>query len=339
MAPNRRSTKRPNRPAQRANQNGPRRLGGQQPPQRSASAQRRYERSRRSRRSSGLRAWAGVLVVVAVVLAFAIYKLTEHSTPPKSGNNLALAPVSVVHELAAIPASTFNAIGTDKGSDPFTETAGQPLLKLDGKPQFVYDGAEYCPYCAIYRWALVTALSRFGTFTNLHQTTSNADVAPIPTFSFVGSKYKSKYIAFTPYEEANRQGAPLEVPPTYVEDLYKKYDGTGTTPTKFTGAPTAGIPFVDVANQHVSAGAPIVLDNSIGGVAGGGPGGFNGIANAIAHPTSSTGKAIQAAGFIAAANFDMAAICTVDGGKPSSVCEMPGVKAAEKVMAAKKKVS
>jgi hypothetical protein len=340
MASNRRSTKRPNRPAQRSSQNGPRRLGGQQPQQRSASAQRRYERSRRGRRSfSGLQAWLGVLVVVAVVLAFAIYKLTEHSPAPKSGNNLALAPVSVVHELASIPAATFDAIGTDHSSDPFTETAGQPFLRRDGKPQVVFDGAEYCPYCAVYRWAIVTALSRFGTFTNLHQTTSSADVAPVPTFSFVGAKYTSRYITFTPYEEADRDGNPLEVPPAYVQDLYKKYDGTGTTPTKFNSAPTAGIPFLDVANQHVSSGAPNVIYPSIDAVAGGGPGGFTGIGYAIAHPTSPTGKAISASGFIAAANFDMAAICTVDGGKPGSVCNMSGVKAAEKVMAATKKVS
>ena len=83
----------------------------------------------------------------------------------------------------------------------------------------------------------------------------------------------------------------------------------------------------------------LVLNDSIGAVAGGGPGGFTGIANAIAHPTSATGKAINAAGFIAAANFDTAAICTVDGGKPGSICQMSGVKAAEKVMAAQKKVS
>ncbi len=349
MASNRRSTKRPNRPAQRnqpakrnqpaqRSQHGPRRLGGQPPPQRSASAQRRYERSRRGRRSSGLSAWLGVLVVVAVVLVFVIVHLTSHSPSAKSGKNLALAPVSVVSELKSIPTSTFNAIGTDKSSDPFTETAKQPFLGLDGKPQVVFVGAEYCPYCAVYRWAIVTALSRFGTFTNLRQTTSNADVAPIPTFSFVGSKYTSKYVSFTPYEVADREGNALEVPPKYIQDLYNKYDGVSTK-SKFNLSTGVGFPFFDVANQHVSSGAPGVLNDSIDAVAGGGPGGFTGIGDAIAHPTSATGKAINAAGFIAAANFDTAAICTVDGGKPGSVCQQSGVKAAEKLMAAEKKIS
>jgi thiol-disulfide isomerase/thioredoxin len=341
MASNKRSTKRrPTRPVQ-SNENGPRRLGGQpQPQQRSASAQRRYERSRRSRRSSGLTAWAGVLVVVVVVLAFAIYKLTEHTpAASKSGSNLALAPASVVSELKSIPASTFNAVGTDKSSDPFTETAKQPFIRLDGKPHVVYVGAEYCPYCAVTRWTLVIALSRFGTFTNLHQTTSSADVAPIPTFSFVGSKYTSDYITFTPYEESDRNGNPLDVPPKSIEALLTRYDGSATKASKFNDSGTTGIPFIDVANQHVLSGAPAILDNSIPDVAGGGPGGFNGIAYAIAHPSSATGKAIQASGFIAVANYEIAEICNVDGGKPGSVCQMTGVKAAAKAIASQKKLS
>ncbi|MGB9111823.1 MAG: DUF929 family protein [Acidimicrobiales bacterium] len=339
MASNRRSTKRPNRPAQRTSQNGPRRLGGQPPPQRSASAQRRYERSRRSRRSSGLQAWAGVLVVVAVVLAFAVYKLTEHTTPPKASSHLALVPASVLSELKSIPAKTFNAVGTDGTIDPFTETAKQSFLGFDGKAQVVFVGAEYCPYCAVYRWALVVALSRFGTFTKLHQTTSSYDVAPVPTFSFLDSKYTSKYISFTAYETADRNGNALQTPPSYIQKLLDKYDGVGSTKSKFNRSTGVGIPFVDVGNQHVSSGAPPVLLSSLDYVAGGGPGGFTGIAYAIAHPTSATGKAIKASGWIAAANYDIAAICTVDGGKPGSVCQMSGVKAAEKVMAAAKKVS
>jgi thiol-disulfide isomerase/thioredoxin len=341
MASNKRSTKRrPTRPVQ-GNANGPRRLGGQAPPpQRSASAQRRYERSRRSRRSSGLTAWLGVLLVVAVVLAFAIYKLTEHTpASSKNGSNLALVPASVLSELKSIPASTFSTGDTAKTSDPFTETAKQPFIRLGGKPHVIYVGAEYCPYCAVTRWALVVSLSRFGTFTNLHQTTSSADFAPIPTFSFVGSKYTSKYITFTPYEEEDRNGNTLEVPPKSILTLVALYDGTATKASKFNASGSTGIPFIDVANQHVSSGAPAILDNSIPDVAGGGPGGFNGIAYAIAHPTSVTGKAIKAYDFIAVANYDIAEICNVDGGKPGSVCQMSGVKAAAKVIAAQKKLS
>lgn len=186
---------------------------------------------------------------------------------------------------------------------------------------------------------MVIALSKFGTFSNLHQTSSNADYAPIPTFSFEGSKYTSPYITFSAYEVADRQGNALDVPPHSIDTIFNTYDGVNTTKSKFNASTGVGYPFVDFANQHVSSGAPRILDNTIPGVAGGGPGGFNGIGYAIAHPTSTTGKAIKATDFIAAANYDMAAICAVDGGKPGSICHMSGVKAAAKVMAATKKVS
>ena len=70
-------------------------------------------------------------------------------------------------------------------------------------------GAEYCPYCATERWAMVNALSRFGTFSGLKITTS-AETTPqgtpevfpnTPTFSFYGATYKSDYIQFEPVEE------------------------------------------------------------------------------------------------------------------------------------------
>jgi thiol-disulfide isomerase/thioredoxin len=331
MTTDRGSGKRTNHPVRRV-KGAPRRTIAP-----ATSPKRRADRSQRSR-SAGWQAWTGITIVVVVILAFAIYKLTSSPGVPKN-DNTSLVPASVVSELASIPASTLNAVGTDESADPFTETAKQAFLTLDGKPQVVYVGAEYCPYCALYRWALVVAMSRFGSFTHLHETTSSFDYAPIPTFSFVGARYSSKYIAFTPYEEADRNGHPLEVPPPYISALYKKYDGTGTTPTKFTGASSPGIPFVDVANRHVSSGAPAILLPSIPDVAGGGPGGFNGIAYAIAHPDSPTGKAIDARAFIAAAIYDMAAICTVDRQQPSSVSQMPCVKAAEREMAAKKTVA
>ncbi len=35
-------------------------------------------------------------------------------------------------------------------------------------------GAEYCPFCAAQRWAMVNAFSRFGTFTGLTTTHSSS---------------------------------------------------------------------------------------------------------------------------------------------------------------------
>jgi len=51
---------------------------------------------------------------------------------------------------------------------PFSVTKGQSLLSAktsDGTvPRFGLLGGEFCPHCAVMRWALISALSRFGTF-------------------------------------------------------------------------------------------------------------------------------------------------------------------------------
>jgi len=66
-----------------------------------------------------------------------------------------------------------------------------------------YVGGEYCPYCAIQRWALLVALSKFGSFTNLdgQVISSSTDVYPgLASWSFVGAKYSSPYFTFDPTE-------------------------------------------------------------------------------------------------------------------------------------------
>ena len=44
---------------------------------------------------------------------------------------------------------------------------------MDGKPGVLYIGAEFCPFCATERWAMVNALGRFGTFSGLKITNSS----------------------------------------------------------------------------------------------------------------------------------------------------------------------
>jgi hypothetical protein len=42
-----------------------------------------------------------------------------------------------------------------------------------GKPEVLYIGAEYCPYCGTERWSMIVALSRFGTFRGLKEIRSS----------------------------------------------------------------------------------------------------------------------------------------------------------------------
>ncbi len=327
---------------------GPRRLGGQAPPARrpaSSGAARRYDRSHQKR--PAWMGWAAVGAAVVLVAVLVLVKVTggtpsTASASDAAGRHPAPAPASLVTALATIPAATYDSVGTDAQPAPFTVTSGQAPLVLDGKPQFVYDGGEFCPYCALMRWSMISALSRFGTFSGLKLMSSATTDGDIPTFSFVGATYTSKYVSFTPYEAEDRLQQPLQSPPAYVDKLYAKYDGNGTTPAApFNPSSSAGIPFLDIGNKYVAAGDPSsmaaifaqygVLDN-------GGPG-RPAIAAALRDPSSSVGKTIYAKVFVAQANFISAAICSLDGGKPASVCSTPGVKAAAKVLAAAKTVS
>jgi hypothetical protein len=248
----------------------------------------------------------------------------------------------VTGPLAAIPASVFDSIGTAGAPASLTVTAKQPKLTSSGKSQFVYIGAEYCPFCAMDRWAMVAALNRFGSFTGLKQITSSSTdtAAPsVPTLSFFGSKYTSPYLAFAPYESDDINSQPLMTIPADKQALYATYDApNGANGSRFNGGNGGGIPFVDIANQYVSSGAPATFAPVQAALQ------HNGlthtqIAQAVQDPSSAVGTAMGAKYIIAEANYLSAAICNVNGNKPASVCSSKGVRAATQVLSTANKIS
>ncbi len=248
-----------------------------------------------------------VLVVVAVIVVVAV---TGHGAKTsKTASPATAAAASVVSAVTSVPASTLTAVG--KGS---VVAAPQPLkapaLASSGKPLVLYVGAEYCPYCAAERWAMVQALSRFGTFHNLGATHSAArDVFPnTPTFSFHGSSYTSDYLTFTGKEiESNQvQGsgyAPLDTLTATEQGIFDKYSQNG------------GFPFVDLAGRYVVTG--VQYDNSV-------LQGLNmtQIAAALRDPASPVAKAVDGT-----ANTLTAALCNLTGGTPAATCGNPAVVA------------
>ncbi len=183
-------------------------------------------------------------------------------------------------------------------------------LSAGGKPSVLYVGAEYCPYCAAERWAMVQALSRFGTFHNLGATHSAArDVFPnTPTFSFHGASYTSDYLAFTGKEiESNQvQGsgyAPLDTLTSSENAVFTRYSQNG------------GFPFVYLAGRYVVNGVqydPTVLQGMS----------MTQIADALRDPASPVAKAVDGT-----ANALTAALCNLTGGRPGTVCGNPAVAA------------
>ncbi len=189
-----------------------------------------------------------------------------------------------------------------------------PHLTSGGKPEVLYLGAEYCPYCATERWAMAVALSRFGTFTGLRGIhSSSTDVYPsTPTLTFYKSRYTSPYVTFTPVEETTVQKTPLQKATAQQSQLAAKYDA----PPYVSQSSAGSIPFVNFGNQYMISGAsynPQVLAGKT----------WSQVAAALHDPSSDIAK-----GADGAANVITATICKLTSNQPASACT-PAVKALE----------
>ena len=227
----------------------------------------------------------------------------------------------MVSKVTSVPASTLDKIGDGGGQvtgKPQAVKGGTPLT-ANGKPEMLYMGAEYCPYCAAERWAMIVALSRFGTFSGLstvHSAAVNgagqAEPYPnTPTWTFHGSSYTSKYLTFTPVEsqtnipdKSNGGYTNLETPTSAQTALLNKYDVPPYVPSGSEGA----IPFIYFGGKYLIAGAsynPQVLAGKS----------WDQIASALTNPSSNIAKAVGGT-----ANYITAAICKMTGNQPASAC-------------------
>jgi thiol-disulfide isomerase/thioredoxin len=230
-------------------------------------------------------------------------------TPPAAA--AAPAASAVLTPLATVPASVLEQVGKGSVTTLPSLTTGQTMLTDGGKPLIVYIGAEYCPFCAAERWAMVQALSRFGTFTNLGQThSSSTDVYPnTATLSFHGASYTSQYLAFQGVEtETNQQQgngyAPLDKPTAQQQQLLDKYNAAPFVPADAAGS----IPFIDFANKALVSGASFSPQLLAGKTA-------DQIAAAMNDPSDPIAKAVDGT-----ANAFTAMFCQMSKGQPANVC-------------------
>jgi hypothetical protein len=270
--------------------------------ERQSAAQARAEAERR-RRSRILYATVASAVVVVLIVVLVVVKVaggSSHSTAVSTGGAAGTpTPTSVTAALSSIPASQLAQAMANAGGGvkPPTPISGSPLGG-SGKPEVLYVGAGYCPYCAAERWALVTALLKFGTFTGLNNTHSSSDdVNPnTPTFSFHGSTYSSPYLTFTPVEETTSDpNTRLDTPTAAQDALLQQYTG-GT------------IPFVDFDGRYLISGAQydgkVLAGNTV-----------EQVATQATDPSTPIGSSVQAS-----AGTIVKALCQVTGGQPGNVC-------------------
>jgi hypothetical protein len=283
------------------------------------AAERRAEQRRRILIASG-----SIVVVIAVVVAFIVIKANNKPSTNSSNGPTGSALASVVSKVTGVPASTLDTIGKGSFTGKIPPINGGTPLTSGGKPEMLYMGAEYCPYCAAERWSMIMALSRFGTFSGLSTVHSSTTDTPsnISTFTFHGSTYTSKYLTFTPVEmqtnvlDQNTGNYPvLEKPTSAQQALLTKYDA----PPYVSSADAGAIPFIYFGGKNVSIGASYDATLLSGKS-------WAQISSALSDPNNAIAKAIGGT-----ANYLTAAICKMTGNQPASACTST-VQALEKGM-------
>lgn len=296
-------------------------------PDRRHKIEAQREAARRARRRNWLLAAGGavltaVIVVVALVLA---QPGTSPSlkTPPSDGPTAA-ALASTVRELTAVPASVLDQVGggelstadigspTAAGGGYLTPVTGAPLT-AGGKPEVLYVGADFCPYCAAVRWPLIVALSRFGTFSGLAPTRSaiengagQAELYPSTvTWTFSSASYASQYLTFTGVELYTNVPDASTGGYTAIKALTQEQQAVMAA-----SDPSGGIPYINVGGAYVQISVlapygPQDLQSKT----------WDQVTAAAHDPSSALGRNINAS-----ANYLTAAICKVTGDKPATAC-------------------
>ena len=216
-------------------------------------AAERAARKRAEARRRFLAAVAAVTAVLAVVVALVVVKVTSHPARPVASESQASSVV--VRQVTSIPATMLTRVNPGQEITPLqtVKTSGPPLT-IGGRPAIVFVSEESCPFCAAERWSVAVALSHFGTWSHLGSTTSSAtDVYPnTATLSFRTAVYRSTRLTLRTTELADNAGRSLQAQTPLDTRLIGAFD----VPPYVNSADQSGaVPFLDIANRYILAGA------------------------------------------------------------------------------------
>ena len=258
-------------------------------------AAERAARKRAEARRRFLVAGGAITAVLAIVVALVAVKLT--ASPAHRTASESLAPATIVRQVTSVPAATLAQVSPGQAVTLLEQVKKPgPLLTVDGKPTVVFVSEESCPFCAAERWALTVALSQFGTWSHLGITKSSAtDIYPnTATLSFRAARYRSADLTLNTTELTDNVGHPLQAQTALDARLIASYD----VPPYVNSADQSGaVPFLDIGNQYVLAGAqydPQVLAGLSA----------TQIASQLATPSSPVAQAIDGAAKVIIAAID-----------------------------------
>jgi thiol-disulfide isomerase/thioredoxin len=257
-------------------------------------------------------AGGAVVVVIAIVVVFVVIKVSSGGSGGSAAEGVTGKPLpaSVYKNVTTVPESALASVGTGSVFTSDSRSITGAALTAAGKPEMLYIGAEFCPYCAAERWSMAVALSKFGTLSSpLHGIhSSSADTDPsTPTLTFYKSTYTSKYLTFTPVENQTVTHAALQDTTAAQQALWVKY----SPPNEL------GYPFIDFGNKYLINGPqfdPAVLAGLT----------WEQVAQQMRDPSSKVAQ-----GVLGSANYITAAICQMTGNEPASVCSAASVTAIE----------
>jgi thiol-disulfide isomerase/thioredoxin len=244
-----------------------------------------------------------VVALAGLGVAVALIALHHHSKSTPGATSASAGSIEqVMSRVRAVPTTTLDAVGGGTVLGPPT-VVDDPLLTSHGKPELLYIGAEYCPYCAAERWGMAVALSRFGTLHGVTLTESaSEDIDPnTATLDFVRTSYVSDYLSFVPVENEDRDHQPLQ-------------DVTGAEDaiwTKYSPSTGRGYPFLDIGNKY------LVLARSFD------PKVLAGLSQAQIAAKLATAADPVARGIDGTANVLTASICGMTDNQPASICNDP----------------
>ena len=276
---------------------------------------------RAQKRNRLLLAGGAVAVVLAVALTLVALQAGNGSpggSPAGPAGPTGASLTRLVSQVTSVPAAALDQVGPGAATAVPTTISGTPLTS-GGKPEVLYVGADYCPYCAAERWAMIIALNRFGTLSGLATTRSAArsgagEAEPYPstaTWTFSNAGYASKYLTFTPVEEYTN--VPDKSTGGYTT-LMTLTQAQRALVQKYDAASQGAIPFIDYGNRYLSVGAsydPGVLEGLS----------WSQIAADLHTPSSPVARSV-----LGAANYSTAALCGLTKDQPATVCT-PTVKA------------
>lgn len=248
--------------------------------------QREVELARQRERTRKLWTTAGFGILAAVAIAAALVFALRQST---------VGSPTTVAVAASLGKPTADLPGGPTGQFHYV---GQ-VVRQGSKPELVFIGALYCPFCAAERWPMVKALDQFGNFSGVRSTTNRAGESgfgAIPTFDLTHARYASPYVALDARDTQDQQFNQLQTLTAAEQGLVNRDD------------PQGSIPLVVVGGYAMTGSgySPSDIDGKT--------------FSAVQHALRRGDTARYAPDINAEANVITALICHADGERPSSVC-------------------